>query len=121
MHHLDQPRELALDHRHGVAQHDGGRSVEHVGAGEPVVEPSSLGAETLGDRAQECDHVVLRLALDLACAFRIDLGRLGANALPIGGRDDARIVEGFDGEKLDPQPGWSLRRSPKISRISGSA
>ncbi len=50
--------------------------VEHVGGGEPRMEEARLGADMLGDRGEEGDHVVLHLPLDL-----IDAGDVEAAAL----------------------------------------
>ena len=77
---LDEPRQLGLDDARRVAQHDRGGGVEHVGAGQAVMEPAALRPEPLGDRAQEGDDVVLRLPLDLPRSLRVDLAGRVADA-----------------------------------------
>ena len=56
---LRQAGQLSLDHHGRIAQGDRGGRVEHVRAGEAVVQPAALRAKPLGDRSQECENVVL--------------------------------------------------------------
>ena len=107
-HDLGQPRQLGLDRARRVAQHDRGGGVEDVRAGQAVVQPAALGAEPLGDRAQEGDDVVLRLPLDLPRSLRVDLADLVADALVVGPRHDAGLGHRLERQHLDPQPQLEL-------------
>ena len=107
-HHLDEPRQLALDDAGRVPQHDRGGGVEDVGAGEAVMEPAALRSQALGHRAQEGDDVVLRLALDLARALGVHVGGGLAYAVPVRLGHDPLGGQGLDGEELDPQPELEL-------------
>ena len=67
---------------------------------------AALWSETLLDRAQERDHVVVRLSLDLLCAFKVIAG-VANNFHRIGG-DDAFVRPALADQDLNPQPGIQL-------------
>ena len=104
----------SLDDAGRVAQDHRGGGVEDVRAGQAVVEPAALRPEALGDRAQEGDDVVLRLALDLARALRVDLADRAADPLasPPSGTTPG-LGERLDGEELDLQPQLELAALPE--------
>ena len=96
------------------------RGVEHVGRGQPVVEPAAVLAERLGDRVDERGDVVVRLALDLGdarrrrrAAPRADRGR---RRRP--GRRRARPA--VERRQLDLEPRASFASSDQIARHRGA-
>jgi hypothetical protein len=51
---------------------------------------------------------VLRLALDLASPFGVNVARRRADALPVGRRHDSGVVECLCRQQLDPKPQGEL-------------
>ena len=74
------------------------------------MQPAALRTQALGHRAQERDHVVLALALDLVGSLRIHGGCLerGSHAFPVPVGHDAGRVQRLCREELDPQPQLEL-------------
>ena len=108
----------ALEHERARFLHgERERRVEHVGRGEPVVEPASLLAEPLRDGVDEGGDVVVRLALDLGHALgRRRDGPLADRGDGLG-RDDADLRPAVERRQLDVEP--AARASPRPTR-SGS-
>ncbi len=82
------------------------------------MQPASLGSQPLGDAAQEGDHIVLRLALDLAGPLRVDVlvGNCGTDSLPVVGRNDPALVKRLGGQQLDPEP--ELQSTPLPEKLA---
>ena len=89
----------------GVAQHPAPRPVDHVAAGEAVVDPRAGGCADGGlHHVDECGHVVIGdpLALvDGAYEGLIDHRGVGAARRCVGDRHDADRGVGLGGEQLD--------------------
>ena len=103
--HLRQAGQLPLHDQRGVAQGDGRRRVQDVGAGQAVVQPAPLRAEPLGDGSKEGEHIVLRLALDLVRSRSVDrcLVCRAADPFPVVVRNDALSIERLRRQELDLQ------------------
>ena len=107
---LRQARQLSLNHQGRIAQDHCAGGVKHVRAGEPEVQPAPLRSEPLGDRPQEGEDVVLRLAFDLTRTGRINgcVARRHTDPLPIRVGYDTRAIQRLGGQQLDLQPELEL-------------
>src|SRR6202012_2578220 len=85
------------------------RRVEHVGRGQPVVEPlRALGADRGGDDVDERRHVVVGDLLPLVDRLDREGGAVARRGGDLG-RDDALFRPRVGGGELDPEPGLELR------------
>ncbi len=86
-----------------VADLERERGVEHVARGEPVVDVARVGADLLGERGGERDHIVTDALLDLGDARRID-GRLRADHLERCSRDQSALRVHLAHRELHREP-----------------
>ena len=84
------------------------RGVEHVGRGEPEVEPASLLAELLCDRVDERGDVVMRRAFELGDPLRC--WNPGSGAYPLGRRprNTAHLAPRVERRQLHGEPPLEL-------------
>ena len=99
----------AEDQGAGVADLERERGVEHVGGGEPVMEPAALLAEILGDGVHEGGDVVLGLGLELGDALRGGRHRAGADRLDRLGGNRAHGRPAVERGELHFEPASELR------------
>ena len=95
--------EVVLDDPGGVADLEGGCGVPDVGGGQSVVDPARLGAERVGDGAEEGEGVVVDLGL-----VTVDVGdvvaRVGGDELGVFPGHDALVGPGVDDGDFDIEP-----------------
>jgi hypothetical protein len=105
----DRALDAVEDELAGHLDREAQRRVEHVGGGQPVVEPSPFLAEPGGDRIDEGGDVVVRRALALGHLF----GGRNAGAVPDDtggvGRNRADLRPRVQNRELDGEPSLELR------------
>ena len=77
--------------------------VEHIGRGQPEVEPTAVGSERRRDRVDERSDVVVRLALELGDALGGRRERADANSLHHLPGNDVDARPPLEGRELDLQ------------------
>ena len=101
---VSQARQPLPEQVVGLAHQQRGGGVEHVGAGEAVVEVAGFGAGLLGDRQSEGDEVVANFALDFRHALRRRWLGGGAQLLRGFFGDLPAFGQGVGGGQLNFQP-----------------
>ena len=102
----------------GLAQLQRQRRVEHVGGGQPVVDPAPVLADRGGDDVDEGGDVVVGHLL--ALVDRLDReGRVRPRRLGRLARDDPLLGPGLGRRQLDLEPALELALRDQTSPISG--
>src|SRR5262249_33279454 len=80
--------------------------IEHVGRGEPLMHETGIRADDLGEMREECDNVVLDLALDRLDALDVEPRVAALVPKPLGRalRDQVEFGHGVGGMRLDLEP-----------------
>ncbi len=108
----ERPLDSFQDQRTRVAELQRQRGVEHIGRGQPVVEPAAFLAQLLGDGIDEGGDVVLRSGLELGDPLRRRDGRAGPDRLDGGARHGAEFGPPVERRQLDFEPA----REPRLVR-----